>query len=279
MGLFNNEDSGEDFNMLDYVNSKKHEKEDAKPAVLQQESPPAASDNSKDLEALRKEILDLRQENQTVKGSLERQSGTLQAYLQQQTQQRPAQQQEEFPTMEIKDPELAAALNALKAHTDKQLANFRNQNEAQRQQERAQGNAERFNSAVKQMRDTNPEFSKLFTDDQLGKWASPYLNSPQHQNIDWKNELELVTKTAHYDVLKTELAAAQRTLAEVNKRKESVQEQQKRDLKLVPGLGQRGGGGSSGGVSHGDQILRSYKGKSRMTYDQFGSELMKRIGG
>lgn len=266
---------GEPFNMLDHVMSKRFkEREETTKTDVQEPSPAAPADTQykAELDTLRRELAEARRETTEVRSLAERQTGALQTYLQQQSQQKP--QEEEFPVIEVTNPELAAAMNALKNYTDKQLGNIKQMSAQERQQQTIEQNYNRYQQALAEVRQTHPDFKNLFTQEQLDNYVKPYLNNP---NINWKQELESVSKAAHYSVLQAELAAANKKLAEVEKKTERQKAEQKENLKLVPGIGQRTQGAPSG-VPVGDQIIKGYKGKGKMSFQQFGSELQKRLG-
>lgn len=227
-----------------------------------------------DVEYLKHQLAALERQNTEMRSTLDRTTGSFQSFLQQQQQQQ-YRQPDPLPSFETEDPLLAAAMNTLDQRVDRKLQALQQQQQQQELQRIRMSEAQRFDQALNDLSD----LTKFYSRDQLQQFAAPYINDPRYAGLDWKKELTQVLKVAKHDVYEAENADLRKKLEAAEKRKDSERQQQKQNLKLVPGIGQRSGGAPAG-KSLGEQILSEYKGSGRSnkpTYKQFGQELIKRL--
>jgi hypothetical protein len=233
-----------------------------------------------DIASIRAEMANLSRINQELANRLSRAEGAYQTLWASQQNQR-QQTQEVLPTVETDDPDLLAALNTFEQRFDKKLQQSLGALKQSQENQARSIEYGRFQAAVNELAKQHPDFLQLYPMEELKRFAAPYINNPQyHGYVDWNKEFALAYKSAKYDAVASQLAAAQKQLEEYKGKQASIRESQKANLKLVPGIG-RGSGGSSGGSRPlGDQIIadwRAKNGKKPMPMKGFGRELLKRI--
>lgn len=260
--------------MFDEVMEKRFEQREQE-APAEREKTVVPDRTHEEIEGFKSRLEQLDRTNSELRAELARVSGTSQALLAQ--RERAPQQAEQLPMVELDDPDLVAAFNTLEKRLDHKLQSVARQSQEQNMNHARTIEYSRFKQAIEERIQQSPEFGKLFSTQQLEDFARPYISDPRyHGKVDWRKELDLAYRAATYDTVKSELETAKKQLEEINKKTDRERAQQKRDLAKVPSLGQRAGSGTSG-RSVGEEILASHKGKSRMSFRQFGTELRKRI--
>jgi hypothetical protein len=256
--------------MFQEVQARKFEHE-PKQEEKQTEAPaPVVPQHSEELVSIRAQLEESRRHQAEMKAYMERQNRDFQAYLSQSQNQPGRPEQPQLPTYETEDAELAAALNTMDQRIDAKLTQASRTLQQQQQELVRTMGYNRFQQAVSEFAN-DPDFQQISRTD-LERLVAPHLGN---LNIDWRHEINSVLKVAKHDRVHAELEAAKRKLAEYEKKQERVRESQKADLKLVPNIG-RGGASPGPQKSLGEQILSDYKGKGRMSFKQFGAELMRR---
>lgn len=257
--------------MFDEVTDRKFERQtEASPPPTVEQAP----QKNDDVDYYKNRIAELERRDFETRSLVERQTGQFQAWLQAQQQQQHSRPVE-LPNVEVDDPSLAAALNTLDKRFDMKLQQFAQHQQQSEYNRLRQSESQRFEQALQDV----SEITKFYTKEQLQQFAAPYINDPRFAGHDWKKELSQVLSAAKAPVLEAENQELRKKLDAVEKRKEADRQQQKQNLKLVPGIGQRSGGQQQS-RSLGEQILSEFKGKGRgqkPSYKQFGAELLKRI--
>lgn len=257
--------------MLDEVTERRYERQQ-EPAPPPVQDPPAPQRNE-ELDFLKTKFAEFERNQLETRSLLDRQSGAFQQFLQQ-NQNQGQQRQVDLPTFETDDPQIAAALNTLERRFDMKLQQYDQYNRQTAFQQTRQSEAQRFEQAINEL----PELTKYFTRDQLHQWGANHINNGV-VNANWKEELTRQLNSVKAPQLEQELNELRKKQSAAEKRQETERQQQKQNLKLVPGIGQRSGGQSQS-RSLGEQILNDFKGKGRSSkpsYKQFGAELLKRI--
>ncbi len=255
------------------------EREQAAAAAPPVAPPVQVPDYSKELEALRSQLDQSNRTTQDLRSQLDRQSGSLQQWMQEQSSQRQPQQPQVDPPLQVDDPALAAAINALDARNARRFQALQQDTEQKHFAGARQMELERVKNALASVREQNPEWAQAVTDEQIGKFIMPYVNNPRSHGMDWKAEFNLAAQNFKYPHLETENAELKKQLAQYQKQEDRNKAQQKQNLSKVPGVGQRSGGDTSS-VPVGDQIMADYRkahGRRKSpSFAEFGKELLRR---
>ena len=235
----------------------------------------------KEIESLKGQLEKLQsQHKQDFDGwrqSTERQFKTLETLAQRPAQiLQPAPQPQPLPTLELDDPDLAAAFNTFEQRIDQKLgAGIQHLLNQSNQTQMRNANRE-FNAALKKVRSL-PDWDKHFNEEAVRNDAAKLLGDPRFADIDWDRELELAYDAKTARPQRAELEELRKYKAENEKKLEREQSRQKANLGLVPSMGGKGSSQPRGLVA--DSILNdARKAGKRLSWGQFGKEFQKRRG-
>lgn len=245
-------------------------------------SQPPVTDR-KEIERLETQLNEYRdRQEDTWRKQTERQEGFFKDLISRiQPSQQPVYQQpteEPLPQVNVEDPELASALNAFEQRQLKIMQREAKKFESQLQQSHVANQLNNFRGALRRANE-DPAFRSMFSDQELLNFAAPYLQSPQHANVDWDRELELAKDAKLGPTLRSENAELKRKIEELEKRTSSKvkaeRDKQRANVALVPSFGQRGGNAPSSLDVGGDILQRARKSGKKLSYAQFSKEYLR----
>jgi hypothetical protein len=190
---------------------------------------------------------------------------------------RQPQQAEPLPTVEVQDPDMAAALNAYERRFDMKHQQMQNQFVQALTQRDLSLATRDIDQAIKRAKSAWSDFGTYFNEKQVREDAINLIRSNPAASIDWDKELQLGYDARRAPAVTKELEELRKYKEEAEKAKSAQQKRQKQNLDRVPTLGGRGGERQGSGLIADSIIADSRKAGKRLSWKQFGSEVKNRL--
>ncbi len=191
----------------------------------------------------------------------------------------PQQQQPTLPTVDVDDPELAAALNTFDSRQDVKIQNYMRQIDERINAQSIASQEREFLKALDSF-EAKPGFKdSSYNRDEIVNNARRIIRSNPNAHIDWNRELELGYNAKIAPSMSKELEELRAYKREAEAKQSRAQAKQRQNLGQVPNFGARGGSETGKGLLADSILSDARKSGRRLSWSQFGSEFKRRRSG
>lgn len=229
------------------------------------------------------ELQRARDDAETYRKQLERTSETMDRLANRpvnvQYQQPQQQQQPQLPTLELDDPDLAAAFNTFDSRQDAKMNNYLRQIDQRINAQAIASQQREFEQTLKQW-ESKPGFKDdNYNRDEIIRNAKAIIQNNPNQFIDWNREFELGYNAKMAPTYSKELEELRKYKQENETRQARAAAKQKQNLSQVPQFGARGGSETGKGLLADSILSDARKNGKRLSWSQFGNEFKRRRSG